>query len=136
RVRAQSLRAVTDASLVLFVVDGRAGLSPADRAVARTLAESGKPVVCVVNKVDGLRQEALAYEYFELGLGEPQPVSAEHGGGILELLDRMVELLPPTQAPAATPALRVALVGRPNVGKSSILNRLVGDERALVDSAA
>ncbi|HUE40135.1 MAG TPA: ribosome biogenesis GTPase Der [Candidatus Binatia bacterium] len=136
RVRAQSLRAVADASVVLFVVDGRAGLSPADRAVARTLADSGKPVVCVVNKVDGLKQEALAYEYFALGLGEPQPVSAEHGGGILELLDRMVELLPPTQTPAATPALRVALVGRPNVGKSSILNRLVGDERALVDSAA
>ena len=136
RVRDQSLRAVADATVVLFVVDGRAGLSPADRAVARILAASGKPVVCVVNKVDGLKQEALAYEYFELGLGEPQPVSAEHGGGILELLDRIVEHLPAGEAREAAPALRVALVGRPNVGKSSILNRLVGDERALVDPAA
>ena len=136
RVRAQSLQAVAAADVVLFVVDGRAGLSPPDVAVARLLAESGKPVLCVVNKIDGPGQRNLAYEYFRLGLGEPQPVSAEHGVGIDELLDRVVSHLRGESAAAQTSVLRLALVGRPNVGKSSILNRLLGEERVLVDSTA
>jgi GTPase len=135
-VRAQSLRAVAQATVVLFVVDGRAGLSPADRAVARALAASGKPVICVVNKIDGLKQETLAYEYFALGLGEPQVISAEQGTGVVELLDRLVAHVPQSAVDEPQPALRIALVGRPNVGKSSILNRLLGDERMLVDAAA
>jgi GTPase len=136
RVRAQSLRAVAEANVVVLVVDGRAGISPADRAAARLLAESGKPVICAVNKIDGPRQGDLAYEYFALGLGDPQPVSAEHGRGIDELLDRIVAYLPTVSGNGDRAELRVALVGRPNVGKSSILNRLVGEERALVDPAA
>ena len=76
RVREQSLRAVAEACVVVFVVDGRAGVSPADVEVARLLAESGKPVVCAVNKIDGPRQAELPYEFFRLGLGDPQPVSA------------------------------------------------------------
>jgi GTP-binding protein len=136
RIRAQSLRAVEGADLVLFVVDGRAGLSPPDRVVARVLAESGKPVICVVNKIDGPGQSDLVYEYYRLGLGDPQAVSAEHSRGIDELLDRIVSSLREgsTAAPEAT--LHLALVGRPNVGKSSILNRLLDEERALVDSTA
>ena len=136
RVCAQSLRAVAAADVVLFVVDGRAGLSPPDAAVARLLAESGKPVICVVNKIDGLGQGELAYEYYRLGLGEPQPVSAEHARGIDELLDRILSHLDGQSEGLQRPTLCLALVGRPNVGKSSILNRLVGEERALVDSAA
>ena len=136
RVREQSLRAVAEARVVVFVVDGRAGVSPADVEVARLLAESGKPVVCVVNKIDGPKQAELAFEFFRLGLGDPQPVSAEHGRGIDELLDTIAEHLPAVAAVEERPVLRIALVGRPNVGKSSILNRLVGEERALVDSAA
>ncbi|MET0153043.1 MAG: ribosome biogenesis GTPase Der [Candidatus Binatia bacterium] len=136
RVREQSLRAVEGADLVLFVVDGRAGLSPPDQVVARVLAESGKPVICVVNKIDGPGQRDLVYEYYRLGLGEPQAVSAEHGRGIDELLDRVVSSLRGGSTTAREPTLRLALVGRPNVGKSSILNRLLGEERALVDSAA
>jgi GTP-binding protein len=136
RVRAQSMRAVADADVVLFVVDGRVGVSPPDEAVARRLAESGKPVICVVNKIDGPGQHDLVYEYFRLGLGEPQPISAEHGVGIDELLDRVVAHLRSATASVESPRLRLALVGRPNVGKSSILNRLVGEERVLVDGAA
>ena len=136
RVREQSLRAVAEACVVVFVVDGRAGVSPADVEVARLLAESGKPVVCAVNKIDGPRQAELPYEFFRLGLGDPQPVSAEHGRGIDELLDTIVAHLPAVTVVEDRPVLRVALIGRPNVGKSSILNRLVGEERALVDSAA
>ncbi len=136
RVRAQSLRAVAGADLVLFVVDGRAGLSPADRAVARLLAESGKRVICVVNKIDGPGQRDLVHEYYRLGLGEPQGVSAEHSRGIDELLDRAVSSLREGSKAVQEPALRLALVGRPNVGKSSIVNRLLGEERMLVDSAA
>jgi GTP-binding protein len=136
RVREQSLRAVSDAAVVLFVVDGRAGLSPLDRALARHLAASGKPLVCVVNKIDGLGQDPLVYEFFSLGLGEPLGVSAEHAAGLDDMLDRMVAEMPKMSAPAAAPSVRIALVGRPNVGKSSILNRLVGEDRVLVDAEA
>jgi GTP-binding protein len=135
RVREQSRRAVEGADVVLFVVDGRAGLSPADRVVARVLAESGKPVVCVVNKIDGPGQRDHVYEYYGLGLGDPQAVSAEHGRGLDDLLDRVVSSLRMGCATGPEPTLRLALVGRPNVGKSSILNRLLGEERALVDRA-
>ena len=136
RVRQHSLRAAEDATVSVFVVDGRRGLSPADREVARALAKSGGRVICAVNKVDTAKQEDLAYEYFGLGLGEPQPISAENGRRIDELLDRIVEHLPRMQAEEQKAALAVAIVGRPNVGKSSLLNRLLGEERALVDDAA
>ena len=136
RIRGQSLKAVAEAEVALLVVDGRAGLAPADVAVARRLAETGKPIVCVVNKIDGAREEALAYEFFRLGLGEPVVVAAESGRRIDELLDRIVELLPDRGEGEEGPALRLALLGRPNVGKSSILNRLLGEERAVVDAVA
>ncbi|MBI2964402.1 MAG: ribosome biogenesis GTPase Der [Deltaproteobacteria bacterium] len=136
RVREQSLRALAEAAVAVLVVDGRAGIAPADAELARRLAQSGKPVVCAVNKIDTPKQHELVYEYFALGLGEPLAVSAEHGRGLDELLDRIVAHLPPATAVEPSPILRLTLVGRPNVGKSSILNRLLGEERVLVDAAA
>ena len=136
RVRAQALRAVSDADCVIFVLDGRAGIAPADREMARLLARSGKPVLCAVNKIDGPTQEALTYESYALGLGDPVAISAEHGRGIDELLDRLASKLPARDGSELESGLRVAIVGRPNVGKSSIVNRLVGEERVLVDSVA
>lgn len=133
-VRAQSLRAVAEARVVVLVVDVRAGVAPADVELARAVARSAKPIVLAVNKVDAAGQEAAAYEFYRLGVGEPVPVSAEHARGLNDLLDRVVAAIGGARggAESSAAALRLALLGRPNVGKSSLLNRLVGDQRALV----
>jgi len=120
---------------VLFVVDAIVGATADDRAVARVLQRSGKPVVLAANKIDDERHEPEAGELWSLGLGEPLPVSAIHGRGSGEVLDAVLAALPEAPAePLDVPAgpRRVALLGRPNVGKSSLLNRLAGQERALV----
>jgi len=139
RVAAQAEMGVRDADAVLFVVDASVGITDADEAVARVLQRSGRPVVLVANKVDDSRTESDAQELWRLGLGQPHPVSALHGRGSGDLLDIALAALPEaprdSSAPAAGPR-RVALVGRPNVGKSSLLNRLLGEERVLVDSEA
>jgi GTP-binding protein len=137
KIRTQSLRAAAEADVVLFVVDGRAGLAPPDRETARLLARLGRPVFLVVNKIDSEAAEPLAAEFFALGLGDPWPVSAEHGRRVHELLDAVVARLPLRVLPGEKPAdLRLAVIGRPNVGKSSLVNRLLGEERVLVDAAA
>ncbi len=135
QVRWQAEQAVAEADVVVFVVDAQSGLVPADREVAEVLRRSGKPVVVAVNKVDTPGDGAAqAAEFSALGLTDPLPVSALHGLRVGELLDRVVQLLP-----AAVPAgeeeepVRVAVVGRPNVGKSSLVNALVGSPRVVVD---
>lgn len=135
QVRWQAEQAVAEADVVVFVVDAQTGLVPADREVAEVLRRSGKPVVVAVNKVDTPGDGAAqAAEFSALGLTDPLPVSALHGLRVGELLDRVVQLLP-----AAVPAeqeeepVRVAVVGRPNVGKSSLVNALVGSPRVVVD---
>lgn len=131
--------AAAAADLVLFVVDATVGVTEEDGAVARLLQRSGRPVLLVANKVDGERDEPEVGGLWRLGLGQPHPVSALHGRGSGDLLDAVLDHLPPAEvvdrAPAA-PVPRVALIGRPNVGKSSLLNRLAGSERALVDAVA
>jgi GTP-binding protein len=132
QVRQQALAAVAEADVLLCVVDGHAGLSPVDRETVRLLAKSDKPMLLAVNKIDGPTRENLVHEFYRLGVERLYPISSAHGRGMDELLDAVVERLP--MRDAAPPALgtRLALVGRPNVGKSSLLNQLLGSERALV----
>lgn len=138
RVAAQAERAIATADAVLLVVDATVGATNTDDAVARILRRGEVPVVLAANKVDDERVEADASALWRLGLGEPHPVSALHGRGSGDLLDAVLDALP--EAPLETDReggpRRVALVGKPNVGKSSLLNRLAGEERSVVDSVA
>jgi GTP-binding protein len=138
RVAEQAEVAVAAADAVLMVVDATVGATDADRIVARILQRSKRPVVLAANKVDDARTESDAAELWSLGLGEPLAVSALHGRGSGDLLDAVLDALPeaPPESYEETGPRRVALVGRPNVGKSSLLNRLLGSERVLVDATA
>ncbi len=135
QVLQQAERAVQDADVVLFVVDARSGLLPEDREIGERLRAPRRPVLLVVNKADEPGSPAPT-EFYELGWGDPVGISALHGLGINDLLDQVVALLPES-APEATggPAIQVAIVGRPNVGKSSLVNAMLGDERVIVDEA-
>jgi GTP-binding protein len=137
-IAAQAEAAVQTADVVLFVVDATVGATDDDEAAVRMLRRGGKPVVLVANKVDNARQEIEATMLWSLGLGEPYPVSALHGRGSGDLLDAVLGAMPEKPSGVAKPRgpRRVALVGRPNVGKSSLLNRLAKEERAVVDSVA
>ena len=138
QVAEQAKIAVHMADAVLFVVDARVGATDEDEAVANVLRRSGKPVVLAANKVDDAKSEADAQSLWSLGLGEPVMVSAMHGRGSGDLLDLLLEALPeaPPERPVEAGPRRVALIGRPNVGKSSLLNKLAGEQRAVVDSVA
>ena len=138
RVAEQAEVAVSAADAVLMVVDATVGATDADRIVARILQRSKRPVVLAANKVDDERTEADATELWQLGLGEPLPVSGLHGRGSGDLLDAILDALPeaPPETDEEAGPRRVALIGRPNVGKSSLLNRLLGAERVLVDDVA
>ncbi len=133
QVAEQARRAVEEADLVVFVVDAKAGITPGDEEVADILRRSGKPVIVVANKVDDPRRDDEALEFHRLGLGDPVPISALHGYGTGDLLDQVIALLP-GEGPAEVgeEAIRVAVLGRPNVGKSSLVNALLGQERVIV----
>jgi GTP-binding protein len=133
QVAEQAQRAVQEADLVVFVVDAKAGVTPGDEEVADILRRSRKPVIVVANKVDDPRRDDEALEFHRLGLGDPVPISALHGHGTGDLLDLVVEGLPGEGPPEVDEdAIRVAVLGRPNVGKSSLVNAIVGEERVIV----
>lgn len=133
-IRRQVQQAIDEADLLLFVVDAIAGVHPSDAHVAEMLRTSGKPWLLVANKVDNARS-ADFYEFYQLGAGNPLPVSANNGTGSGDLLDEIVEKLPPAIAEEKD-ALHIAVIGRPNVGKSSFVNRLLGEDRLVVSEDA
>ena len=135
-VKEQVEEAITEADVIIFLVDVRDGAVPADSEIADMLHQVSKPIVLAANKADNDRLETEAVEFYELGLGEPLAISAYHGRGVVELLDRVISLLPaPLPVEAKPEVMKVAIVGRPNVGKSMLLNTLLGEERAIVDEA-
>jgi GTP-binding protein len=131
-IRRQVEFALDESDVVIFVVDGKEGITPLDRTIADRLRKSGRPILVAVNKLDELERSTAQYEFYALGFGDPVGVSAAVGKGSGDLLDAVVERLPPYDPAEAEETIDVAVVGRPNVGKSSLVNRLVGEERHLV----
>lgn len=137
QMRDQAMLAIDMAHVILFIVDGKGGLTAADREVAEILRKTKKPVILVVNKVDSKSQENLIYDFYELGLGNPVPVSGANSIGLGDLLDDIVESFPDgldTQYDESI--IKVAITGKPNAGKSSILNNILGEERVIVSPIA
>ena len=138
-IRQQAQIAIAEADVILFVCDARAGITHEDAEVAKMLRQSKKPIVLAINKADSPKQEMEIFEFYNLGIGEPIPVSAANHLGLGDLLDAVVEKFPETSAygeDGTEDEIKVALIGRPNVGKSSIFNTLVGEERSIVSDVA
>jgi GTP-binding protein len=132
QVRAQAQIAIAEADVIVFLVDVKDGLTAGDEEVAQVLRRTAKPVLLAVNKADSQARREAAVEFYALGLGEPYPISALHGTGTGDLLDQVVSAFPVEEEEGELEAIKIAIVGRPNVGKSSLLNKILGQERAIV----
>jgi GTP-binding protein len=137
-IRRQATVAMTDADVIVQVVDGQTGITAADREVAAILRQTRKPVIVAANKLESSKLWDTAYEFYELGLGEVFAISSLHGAGTGDLLDAIVEALPPYNPAdeAEDESIHIAILGRPNVGKSTLLNKLIGEERVIVSPIA
>ncbi|WP_080797729.1 ribosome biogenesis GTPase Der [Arabiibacter massiliensis] len=138
-IRAQAIAGANEADVVIFLVDGKTGINADDEAVARILRKTNKPVFLVVNKMDTPNREDELWEFYQLGLGDPWPVSSMHGHGTGDLLDAVVEELKRAELPGGEddePGINVAIIGRPNAGKSSLTNKMTANERSIVSDVA
>ena len=134
QMREQTQLAIEEADIIVFLLDGPQGLTPGDRAIAALLRGIEKPVFYAVNKIDGLKHETLSYEFYGLGVETLYPVSAQHGPGVAELMDDLARLMPATpEEEGEDERIRIAVIGKPNVGKSSLVNRLLGYERTIAN---
>ena len=132
KIRSQIFQAIEDADVIILLLDGKNGISPFDEDVVRILRPLLQPVFFAVNKIDGVEQEVRLYDFYTLGIEKLYPISAEHRYGISDLLDDLTDILPKTIAEEAGDIVRLAVVGKPNVGKSSLINRILGQKRLLV----
>lgn len=135
-IKKQAEIAISESAVILFVVDVTAGVHPLDMEVGEILRRSGKPVMLIANKADNSERESFRSEFYSLGLGEPYPSSAMSGRGVGDFLDELNKLLPPEESPDDPTIMKLSIVGKPNVGKSSYLNALIGEERAIVTPIA
>lgn len=136
-ITSQALAATEEADVIVFLVDGKTGINADDEEVARILRRSKKPVLLAVNKLDSVKQEGELWEFYQLGLGDPRPVSALHGTGTGDLLDEIVSLFPEDKTEEdVLDSINVAIIGRPNAGKSSLTNKLTNNERSIVSDVA
>ena len=136
-ITSQALAATEEADVIVFLVDGKTGINADDEEVARILRRSKKPVLLAVNKLDSVKQEGELWEFYQLGLGDPRPVSALHGTGTGDLLDEIVSLFPEDKVEEdVLDSINVAIIGRPNAGKSSLTNKLTNDNRSIVSDVA
>ena len=136
-ITSQALAATEEADVIVFLVDGKTGINADDEEVARILRRSKKPVLLAVNKLDSVKQEGELWEFYQLGLGDPRPVSALHGTGTGDLLDEIVSLFPEDKVEEDVfDSINVAIIGRPNAGKSSLTNKLTNDNRSIVSDVA